>query len=211
MKDVDRDPRLHNCKDCKYDAESCFDEPCSDCFNCEYDDNKEDKFEPKEEKACKFCRFHDLEATDDPCRSCCGFSKFNPTKKENEEYACDECKYHETMFNEEPCHSCNDGSHFCRIEEENDNIPEPKPEPETVNHPSHYNREGAKECIEEMIDIYGPEATAYFCLLNAHKYRYRAADKNGEEDLRKSDWYYKKYCELVRESHITMTMRRKQS
>lgn len=67
---------------------------------------------------------------------------------------------------------------------------------ETVNHPKHYGREGAVECIDEMVLVFGVEATMNFCLLNAWKYRYRAADKNGAEDLKKSDWYIAKYKEL---------------
>lgn len=67
---------------------------------------------------------------------------------------------------------------------------------EMVNHPSHYCREDAMECINEMVLIFGKEAVKNFCLCNAWKYRYRAADKNGEEDLRKSDWYIRKYKEL---------------
>lgn len=65
-----------------------------------------------------------------------------------------------------------------------------------VEHPSHYNREGSMECIDEMILIFGVEAVKNFCLCNAWKYRYRAADKNGAEDLAKSDWYIRKYNEL---------------
>lgn len=65
-----------------------------------------------------------------------------------------------------------------------------------IQHPKHYNRENAMECFDEFIMIYGVEAAKYACLFNIHKYRYRAADKNGEEDLRKSDWYMKKYKEL---------------
>lgn len=67
---------------------------------------------------------------------------------------------------------------------------------EKVDHPSHYNREGAMECINEMLLIFGKENVKAFCLLNAWKYRYRAADKNGIEDLRKSDWYLQVYKEL---------------
>lgn len=67
---------------------------------------------------------------------------------------------------------------------------------DNVNNPKHYNREGAMECFDEFVLIYGKEAAKYACLFNIHKYRYRAADKNGEEDLRKSDWYLKKYKEL---------------
>ena len=66
-----------------------------------------------------------------------------------------------------------------------------------VQHPRHYNRDGAIECIDEMELIYGPEAVMYFCLLSCHKYRYRAGLKNdGYEDLEKSDWYMRKYKEL---------------
>lgn len=69
---------------------------------------------------------------------------------------------------------------------------------EKVNHPSHYNRENAMECIDEMELIFGIEAVKNFCVCNAWKYRYRAADKNGEEDLKKSDWYLNKYKELCK-------------
>lgn len=73
---------------------------------------------------------------------------------------------------------------------------EPTITAEAVNHPKHYGREGAMECIDEMLLVFGTEATANFCLLNSWKYRYRAADKGGEEDLKKSDWYLAKYAEL---------------
>lgn len=69
--------------------------------------------------------------------------------------------------------------------------------PEAVSHPAHYNREGAMECIEEMILLFGIEETKSFCKLNAWKYRYRAADKGGLIDLQKSDDYLKKYKELM--------------
>ena len=65
-----------------------------------------------------------------------------------------------------------------------------------IDHPIYYHREDALECIDEMELIFGTEAVKYFCLCNAWKYRYRAADKNGENDLKKSDWYVRKYKEL---------------
>ncbi len=68
-----------------------------------------------------------------------------------------------------------------------------------VNHPTHYNRENAMECIDEMELIFGKEAVKNFCLCNAWKYRYRASDKNGEEDIKKSDWYLNKYKEYLDE------------
>lgn len=74
---------------------------------------------------------------------------------------------------------------------------------ETVDHPSHYNREGGMECLDEMELVFGKEVVMNFCLCNAWKYRYRAADKNGEEDLKKSDWYLKKYKELKEGKNTT--------
>ena len=84
-------------------------------------------------------------------------------------------------------------------------VPNPGENPTTefdpVNRPKHYNREGAMESIDEMVLIMGREATMHFCLGNVLKYRYRAADKNGEEDLKKSDWYMRKYKELKEAGH----------
>ena len=68
--------------------------------------------------------------------------------------------------------------------------------PDPVNHPSHYCQDGSMEAIDEMIAVFGVEAVKNFCLLNVWKYRKRAIFKNGEEDLKKSDWYMNKYVEL---------------
>lgn len=78
-----------------------------------------------------------------------------------------------------------------------------------VDHPRHYCREGAIECIDELELIFGPEIVAHFCLCNVLKYRYRAGLKNnGYEDLEKSDWYMKKYKELkekINQNTISIT------
>lgn len=83
--------------------------------------------------------------------------------------------------------------------EKNASIEEVSKKPkEAIDHPSHYNRKDAMECIDEMRLIFGDEETAIFCKLNAYKYRYRAGAKgDAEEDLKKSDWYIKKYKELT--------------
>lgn len=81
-------------------------------------------------------------------------------------------------------------SHLCPNGDESEDI---------INKPNHYNREGAMECIDEMQLIFGTEAVKHFCLCNAWKYRYRATEKNGDEDLAKSDFYIKKYKELCNE------------
>ena len=79
--------------------------------------------------------------------------------------------------------------------------------PDMVDHPFYYNRKNAIECIEEMELIYGPEAVMWFCILNAHKYRYRAGLKNnGYEDLEKSDWYMNKYKQLKEKVEASKTI-----
>jgi len=64
---------------------------------------------------------------------------------------------------------------------------------EQVNHPSHYSKNGRKECIVEMEEYYGVNATIVFCLMNAYKYLYRAGDKadnSYEQDRNKARWYF---------------------
>lgn len=73
-------------------------------------------------------------------------------------------------------------------------------EHDAVNHPSHY--EHGIECIDEMILLYGVVETMSFCKLNSHKYRKRAFDKGGKEDLDKSDWYMKEYAYLDSKSDL---------
>lgn len=75
-------------------------------------------------------------------------------------------------------------------------VEEPTITHDIVNHPEHYCREGGMECIDEMLTLFGKEVVKHFCLCNAWKYRYRSNAKNGEEDIKKSDWYIRKYKEL---------------
>ena len=68
---------------------------------------------------------------------------------------------------------------------------------EMVNHPSHYNLPDRKECIDEMIDIYGLKDVAKWCEITAYKYKYRAGHKGSVvEDMSKATWYTVKACEL---------------
>lgn len=63
---------------------------------------------------------------------------------------------------------------------------------EMVNHPSHYNQEGRKECIVEMEELFGKFETAKWALITAYKYLYRAGAKEGnsfEQDMDKVEWY----------------------
>lgn len=107
----------------------------------------------------------------------------------NKEHKCDECKYEHDSAIDEPCVSCSKSTnHF---------EPKEHDEKDMVNHPQHYNRDGAMECIDEMIAVFGKDIVACFCLCNVWKYRYRASDKGHEEDLSKSDYYMAKYKELI--------------
>ena len=68
---------------------------------------------------------------------------------------------------------------------------------EMVNHPSHYNLPNRKECIDEMIDIYGLKDVAKWCEITAYKYKYRAGHKGpAVEDMHKAIWYTAKAHEL---------------
>ena len=70
---------------------------------------------------------------------------------------------------------------------------------DVVNNPKHYKLY-SHECIDEMILVFGIEDVKAFCRCNIWKYRYRASAKNGEEDLRKAEWYMNKLEELLKES-----------
>lgn len=68
---------------------------------------------------------------------------------------------------------------------------------EMVNHPSHYNLPDRKECIDEMIDIYGLKDVAKWCEITAYKYKYRAGHKDSfTQDIQKASWYMVKAREL---------------
>lgn len=58
-----------------------------------------------------------------------------------------------------------------------------------VNQPSHY-QVNEKECIVEMLILFGTEDFIKYCTINAWKYRYRAGNKgDADEDLKKADRY----------------------
>ena len=73
---------------------------------------------------------------------------------------------------------------------------------DTVNSPAHYCT-GKFECIDIMIETQGVEATMSFCVCNALKYIYRHRNKNRIEDIKKADWYLKKFIELYEKQKQT--------
>ena len=69
-----------------------------------------------------------------------------------------------------------------------------------VEHPTHYNQPGRKECIVEMEEKYGAEVTAVFCLTNSYKYLYRAGEKldnSIKQDTDKAKWYFEYVNKLI--------------
>lgn len=62
----------------------------------------------------------------------------------------------------------------------------PKEETSDATNPNHYK---GTRCLDEMRLMFGVEQVKSFCRLNIFKYRWRAEDKNGQEDLDKADWY----------------------
>ena len=64
--------------------------------------------------------------------------------------------------------------------------------------PDHY-KQGSKEVIEMMQDIWGKEALILHCEMTAFKYRMRIGNKPNqpiEQELEKAKWYEQKAKEL---------------
>ena len=68
---------------------------------------------------------------------------------------------------------------------------------DSVNHPKHYTQ-FPLEVIDMMIKIWGKEAVAQYCTINAFKYQMRLTYKNSTvEDAGKRDWYLNKAKDLT--------------
>lgn len=68
---------------------------------------------------------------------------------------------------------------------------------DVVREPAHY-KQGRYEVIDEMLIVFGPQKTYDFCILNAWKYRARAAFKGAaEQDMDKANRYLEMAKEIV--------------
>ena len=67
---------------------------------------------------------------------------------------------------------------------------------DVVTKPKHYASTSI-ECIDAMIETQGVEAVKAFCVCNAFKYLWRHNSKNGDEDVKKANWYLNKAAELM--------------
>lgn len=68
---------------------------------------------------------------------------------------------------------------------------------DAVERPAHYASTSI-ECIDAMVETQGDEAVKSFCICNAFKYLWRHNSKNGDEDIKKANWYLNKAVELMK-------------
>jgi hypothetical protein len=98
---------------------------------------------------------------------------------------------------------------YCKVIRKKDNYRFCDEVKESVNlktaydyiNPNHY-KQGDKEVIEMMVDIWGAEDVAKYCSMNAFKYRMRMGFKPNqpvEQELKKATWYEDKAKELRNE------------
>lgn len=58
--------------------------------------------------------------------------------------------------------------------------------------PPHYRIEGRKQCIDEMIDVFGYEDVVKWAIMTAYKYQYRCGKKDAvAQEKGKIKWYEK--------------------
>ena len=67
---------------------------------------------------------------------------------------------------------------------------------DVVERPAHYTKTSI-ECIDAMRETQGDEAVKAFCVCNAFKYLWRHNRKNGDEDIKKANWYLNKAVEIM--------------
>lgn len=74
------------------------------------------------------------------------------------------------------------------------NYGENNPPSDVVNHPPHYNQAGI-ECVDAIAAATG-DGFEYYLQGNILKYLWRYRYKNGNEDLKKAQWYLNKLLEV---------------
>ncbi len=84
---------------------------------------------------------------------------------------------------------------FARQSKE-ENLSPGQHEYDVVERPQHYTSTSI-ECIDAMIETQGADAVKAYCVCNAFKYLWRHNAKNGDEDIKKANWYLNKAVELM--------------
>ena len=207
---------MSKCNKCKYEYHPMIATPCVFCRE-QYGEGSlgyitfGDKFQPKERAeikadtenkadmvnhGCETCLYEYLSECEEPCAHCT-FNIEPSSVRYNKAKNC----YVPKNISSNCTTSCKEGNK--NFSNEDYGFKEiSKDEVDMVNHPQHYNRDGAMECMDEMITVFGKDIVACFCLCNTWKYRYRASNKGHEEDLAKSDYYMDKYKELITQRSV---------
>lgn len=73
---------------------------------------------------------------------------------------------------------------------------ESEPTHDAVNHPSHYTT-GGIECIDYIQEKLTPEEFRGYIKGNVIKYLTREQHKNGDEDIRKAQWYLNRLADTL--------------
>lgn len=147
------------------------------------------------EKTCENCKHSERKSWEVPCTGCIdsGTLEFWEQAEKN----CDNCRYTNLNANQDPCSNCVHTNNFAFWGEREQVEQAEQAEQDNVNHPKHYEGSTSLECIEVMQIAFGSMAVCDFCICNAFKYLWRYKNKNGEEDLKKAEWYLNKAEELA--------------
>ena len=112
--------------------------------------------------------------------------------RSTKDYKCKICIHDETgrtEFLNSECYDCCEGSNY-QMKIKNEVVED------AVREPQHYQH-GIFEVIDEMIIVFGVEATMQFCRMNAWKYRARAPYKGKmEQDMDKANRYLEMAYEM---------------
>lgn len=73
---------------------------------------------------------------------------------------------------------------------------------DAVNHPSHYTT-GGIECIDYIQEKLTPEEFRGYIKGNVIKYLTREQHKNGDEDIRKAQWYLNRLADTLTKKEET--------
>lgn len=116
----------------------------------------------------------------------CGSKDVKPCFKPGFDYTCDYCS---VMFNSKETYI----DHLHRNDLKDIMLPD-----DNINHPNHY--QGDIETIDYIKDKLTDEEFRGFVKGNILKYISREHLKNGDEDLKKSDWYLNELIEVLESS-----------
>lgn len=174
----------NNCDNCKF---TNYDVECWPCDECDCYSNWEPRRTPRKEMIAKLRTYCNHEIDKYRHYKDCPGCEFN--------YICNGAGGFDD-FADLPDGVLESAVKLIESPEPNADLDDPTNDP--VNHPNHYCQ-GGIECIDAMEAAFGKQVVANFCICNVFKYIFRYKNKNRLEDVKKANWYLKKYLELYDE------------